>query len=576
MHLPGEPQQPRDGRPAAALDERYEAIVREYFERLTARHPVFATYLGLHERDDRLDAVGREAVEEQLAETHALVSALEALDGAVLSPEIRFERELALHAARRSLFDDEVHRVWERRAAAMDVLGDGLFLLLVRDFAPLRERLASMAGRLEDAPRVIEETKARLGEAPVRLWNELELRSSQEMGSLFDEILGAARVELGEASAEFRRLEAAAAGARATIDAYQGWLRELIGRSNDSGFPLGRERYDTLVELRAFDGLTSDDILEIGDQQLADNKAARVEAARRVDASATERDVLDRIKSDHPGRFEEALEEYRGAMFRARQHVLDRDLVTLPPGERLDVVPTPEYLRNVLPFAAYFEPARFDRDSKGIYIVTPSVDGDPRAMREHNFTSISNTSIHEAYPGHHVQLSAANRHPSLTRVLVDAPEFVEGWGMYCEQMMREEGFDDAPQFLVSMYTDAIWRACRIILDIRLHRGELGVVEAIDFLVRETGFERPQATAEVHRYTYTPTYQLSYLLGKVMLLRLRDDERRRLGGAFSLKGFHDALLYAGSLPISFHRRLLAGDGRPAAQDGGGELREAAAH
>jgi uncharacterized protein (DUF885 family) len=144
-------------------------------------------------------------------------------------------------------------------------------------------------------------------------------------------------------------------------------------------------------------------------------------------------------------------------------------------------------------------------------------------------------------------------------MLTDAPEFVEGWGMYSEQMMREEGFDSGPRFLLTLYTDAIWRACRIVLDIRLHRGEIGVDEAVDFLVEHTSFERPQAVAEVHRYTYTPTYQLSYLLGKVLLLRLRDDERRRLGDAFSLRRFHDQLIYAGSLPISFHRRLLAGEG-----------------
>ena len=114
----------------------------------------------------------------------------------------------------------------------------------------------------------------------------------------------------------------------------------------------------------------------------------------------------------------------------------------------------------------------FDRDSKGIYVVTPSVDDDPNAMREHNRASISNTSIHEAYPGHHLQLDVARRHPSLTRLLADAPEFVEGWGMYSELMMREQGFDDAPDFRVVLHTDAIWRACRIILDVRLHRGEL--------------------------------------------------------------------------------------------------------
>jgi uncharacterized protein (DUF885 family) len=249
-------------------------------------------------------------------------------------------------------------------------------------------------------------------------------------------------------------------------------------------------------------------------------------------------------------------------MLRARQHLIDKDIVTVPKGERIDVVPTPDYLRNVVPFAAYFEPPKFDRDPSGIYIVTSSVNNDPSAMREHNYSAISNTSIHEAYPGHHLQLSVATRHPSLTRILIDAPEFVEGWGMYSEQLMREQGFDDAPNFRLNMYTDAIWRACRIILDIRMHRGEVDVEEAVRFLVEETSFEEPNARAEVNRYTYTPTYQLSYLLGKVLLLQLRADEQRRLGEKFSLKGFHDTLLRNGSLPISYHRRLLANgtDGR----------------
>ena len=149
-------------------------------------------------------------------------------------------------------------------------------------------------------------------------------------------------------------------------------------------------------------------------------------------------------------------------------------------------------------------------------------------MREHNFASISNTSIHEAYPGHHLQLDTARRNPSLTRLLADAPEFVEGWGMYSELMMREHGFDDGPAFRLIMHTDAIWRACRIILDVRMHRGEISVEEATDFLVEQTNFERPNARAEVQWYTYRPTYPLSYLLGRTLLLGLRADEQRRLG------------------------------------------------
>jgi uncharacterized protein (DUF885 family) len=540
------------------LDARFASLADRFFQELTEHEPVWATFIGIHRWDDRLANTSREGIQDRVALVRRFLREVEALPENELSPETRFERELAIHAARRFLFNDEVHRVWERRGTATDEIGDGLFALLARDFAPLGERLVSMTARLEAAPRVIDENRRRVGDRPVRVWNELELQSSREIGTLLDSITAAGRETWEANSREQRRLEEAAQRARAAFAEYEGWLREVIGRSGDD-FALGRETYDELVALRAFDGLSTDDILAIGEEQLAANERGRREVARQIDPGGAEQEVLNRVKSDHPETFEQALDEYRNAMVAARTFIRDNAIATLPQGEHLSVIATPEYLRNVMPFAAYFEPPKFDRDPAGLYVVTPSVDGDPGAMREHNYSSIRNTSIHEAYPGHHHQLSAAITNPSLVRLLVDAPEFVEGWAMYCEQMMREEGFDTAPESLLMMYTDAIWRACRIILDIRLHRGEIAVPEAIDFLASRTGFERPNAEAEVRRYTYTPTYQLSYLLGKVLLLRLRDDERRRLGGEFSLRRFHDSLLYAGSLPISFQRRALAGEG-----------------
>jgi uncharacterized protein (DUF885 family) len=544
-----------DARP---LDASFTSLAERFFHQLMEHEPVWATFIGLHRWDDRLGNTSREGVEQKIGLVRTFLRDVEALPENELSPDTRFERELATQAARRFLFNDEVHCVWDRRGTATDEVGDGLFGLLARDFAPLTERLASMTSRLEHAPRVIDENRQRLGDRPVRVWNELELQSAGEIGTLFDSITAAGRETWGGDSREQRRLEQAADRARAAFGEYGNWLQDVIDRSNDD-FALGRERYEQLVALRAFDGLATDDILAIGEEQLAANKRDRSEVARQIDPNATEQEVLDRVKSSHPATFDEALVEYRNAMVAARTYIRDERIATLPEGEQLSVIATPEYLRNVMPFAAYFEPPKFDPNPSGIYVVTPSVDGDPRAMREHNYSSIRNTSIHEAYPGHHQQLSAAITHPSLVRMLVDAPEFVEGWAMYCEQMMREEGFDTAPESLLMMYTDAIWRACRIILDIRLHRGEIGVDGAVDFLVQQTGFERPNAEAEVRRYTYTPTYQLSYLLGKVLLLRLRDDEKRRLGAQFSLRRFHDSLLYAGSLPISFQRRAMAGEG-----------------
>lgn len=475
-----------------------------------------------------------------------------------MSAEVRFERDIELHNLRLELFDLEVQRIWERRSTAMDGIGDPLFGLFARDFAPLDERLASIASRMEAIPRFLTEHRSRARGPQVRLWQELELESAAEMPALFDEMVTAgAHLD----ATEQRRLRSAADRAKVAVAEFETYLHESLATAIDD-WPLGREKYDELVARRAFDGLDADRILEVGYEQLALQRAARTKAAREIDPNADESEVLRRQKLDHPATFDEALEAYREAMLRSRSYLIEHDIVSIPDDERIEVVPTPEYLRQVMPFAAYFDAPKFDPSPQGIYIVTPSVDGDPGAMREHNRSSISNTSIHEAYPGHHLQLSVAAKHPSLSRLTTQAPEFVEGWGMYSEQMMREEGFDAGPNFRLSMHTDAIWRACRIILDVRMHRGEIGVEEAQAWLVEQTGFEPAHARAEVRRYTYTPTYQLSYLLGKVLLLQLRADERGRLGDAFSLRRFHDTLLRNGSLPISFHRRRFAGEGGPA--------------
>jgi uncharacterized protein (DUF885 family) len=540
---------------AGPLDGKFWDAIEANFRDLVQKHPIFATFVGLHDSDDRLDDATRDAVEQEIADAHRLEREIEAIDPAALSESVRLERELALHNVRRELFDLEVHRVWERRSTALDQVGDALFSIFARDFAPLAERLGSLAARLEGVPRLLEQHRTRATVPQVRLWQELEIDAGEQMPFLFNEIKAAGTGVLDErAQARLdRAVETATAAVAAHIQTIKGSLASTV-----ENWALGSDAYDRLVGLRAFDGLDANQILEIGYQRLALNKAARVEDARRIDPSVDERTVVDRVKSNHPATFEEALATYKDAMMRARAHIVEHGLATLPPGETISVIPTPDYLRTVIPFAAYFEPPKFDKNPSGIYVVTPSVGNDPNAMREHNYASISNTSVHEAYPGHHLQLSAAIRHPSLVRLLTDAPEFVEGWGMYSEQMMREQGFDAGPEFLLAMHTDAIWRACRIILDVRMHRGEVSVAEATAFLVEHTGFERANAQAEVFRYTYTPTYQLSYLLGKVLLLQLRADEQRRLGDRFSLMGFHDALLQNGSLPISFQRRLLAAE------------------
>ena len=535
------------------LDDRFYDLAEANFERRIRRDPVLATSLGLHQDDDLFGDGGRDAVLGDLEAAQVHLADVEALDPTGLSAEARFERDLEVHNVRREIFDADGLRLWERRSFALETVGDGLFLLFVRDHAQLAERLDAISGRLEAVATFLEEAKTRATGPQVRLWQGLEIETAGELPAFFDEIVAAGATVL--AAPEQRRLERASESAKVAVELYGEWLESTMAGGTDD-WAIGRERHDELVALRAFDGLDADAILELGWQRLAEELAARTAAAREIDPDADEAAVVDRVKSDGPATFDEALAAYRTATQRARAYLIEYDLVTVPDDERIEIIATPAYLANVVPFAAYFEPSAFDAKPEGIYIVTRSVGGNPDAMREHSYASISNTSIHEAYPGHHLQLDVARRNPSLTRLLSDAPEFVEGWGMYTELMMREQGFDAGPAFRVALHTDAIWRACRMILDVRLHRGELTVDEATDFLVAQTSFERPNARAEVQWYTYRPTYPLSYLLGRTLLLNLRADEQRRLGERFSLKSFHDTLLRNGSIPISFHRRLLA--------------------
>jgi uncharacterized protein (DUF885 family) len=539
-------------------DDSAEALIRDRFDDLMRVWPGLASYLGIHAFDAQLPDMSRAALEGQIAAERRFLADLDVLDAERLSPRMAFESDLAAHAARKRLFELDVRRGWERHAAAAEDIGDALFVLLARDFATLEERLDSMVARLEAAPTALLSSRDRLGDRPVRLWNEMELATAGDLPILIDEIEVAARGVWAQDGPDMRRLVTAAASTKAALEDHARWLEGRLANAVEET-ALGSEAFDTLVSLRAFDGLSTDEILEIGREQLAAQHDARAAAGRELDPDLDEAAALDRVKSDGPADFDEAMDAYRSSAERARDFVERSGVATIPDDELLEIIPTPAYLRGVMPFAAYIEPSIDDRPLRGLYLVTPSVDGDLRAMREHSWASIVNASVHEAYPGHHHQHAAALSAATPSRLLARAPEFVEGWGMYSEQLMLEEGFDDTPERRIIVATDAIWRATRIVLDIGLHRGEISVGEAIETLIEHTGFERPNATAEVHRYTRTPTYNLSYLLGKVLLLRLRADERRRLGPAFSLRAFHDALLYSGSIPVAFHRRLLGGEG-----------------
>jgi uncharacterized protein (DUF885 family) len=251
-------------------------------------------------------------------------------------------------------------------------------------------------------------------------------------------------------------------------------------------------------------------------------------------------------------------------MAEAKQFVIDHEIVSIPEGESIRIEPTPEFQRAIIPYAAYNMPGFLEEAQEGIFIVTPIEEGaNPEAaeakLRGHPWANIPVTALHEAYPGHHLQLVVANQIDSLPRKFGGflSSLFIEGWAFYCEELMEQLGFTDQLIQKLARLQAQLWRAARIVLDSSLHTRGMGVEEAIDFLVERAGLEPGDAKAEVRRYTMTPTQPQSYLMGKLQILEIVEAYKRHFPQA-SMRQMHDAILNSGSLPPKLMRKRLFGE------------------
>jgi uncharacterized protein (DUF885 family) len=282
-------------------------------------------------------------------------------------------------------------------------------------------------------------------------------------------------------------------------------------------------------------------------------KEERAKLAEEIAPGRSVEEVLQLIEENSPKSFDEALRATQEQMEAARKFVIEKKLATVYEDDKLLVKETPAFMAPLIPFAALIGPGKFDSKQIGIYIVTrPS---DIRVLGKHlNYPSIVNTAVHEGFPGHFLQSAVSNR-GSFVRLLAQGTETVEGWAHYCEEMMMEHGFNRSPEVRFIQVNDAIWRAVRIIVDVKLSRGEMSFDEAVDMLMKEAGMSKEAAVAEVRRYTLTPGYQLSYLLGKHLLLKLKEEAKRKMGDKFSEKFFHDTVTANGELPMFLLRKVF---------------------
>ncbi|OGI67791.1 MAG: hypothetical protein A2W18_14605 [Candidatus Muproteobacteria bacterium RBG_16_60_9] len=344
-----------------------------------------------------------------------------------------------------------------------------------------------------------------------------------------------------------RRAEVAASGARAAeaLINFAEFLERDVTPVAKGEFACGHKYFELLLRQRHFLDVTPDALHAFGarlfERTRAELEAACFEQFGRRDYIG----VVHEIQKRHPS-LEKLLATYTERMRAAREFVVAKGLVTMPERERLDVVATPIFMRHEVPFAAYSDPASSDPEQHGRYYVTPPVNEEQLA--EHDEVGLGHTSVHEAYPGHHLQFVTANRNAmarTLPRLLNPSACFYEGWALYCEQLMVEQGFLDRPESRIVLLRDRLWRALRVMLDVELHTLGLSFDAAADRMVAALGFPRAQAEADLAWYTRSPTVPLGYATGWALINALRDNVVGN-GDGEALRSFHDRLLSVGSI------------------------------
>ncbi len=524
---------------------KFAEFCTRYFKQYFVLHPTDAIYYGvegydhlLNDYSDKTFKAEKIFVNESLRKLREIspaeLSADEAIDYALL------EGRLTIQSYEQAKED---YRLKQPDTYSPT---EAIYILTVRATNDLAGNLLS---RLNRTPALIQQGITNLNRKdanPPKLWTENAIEGAKGGISFLDSLPEHPKVQA--AAIDASTLSAAIDKAKGTINDFANFLEtHLLPRSNAS-YAVGEEHFNLLLKKKHFLNHDAQSLLALGESLFATTKLELEALADELAPGKSVEDVARKIQQAHPTS-DEVLAVYEKAMKAARAFVQDKQLVTFPAKEELHVVHTPVFRRHEIPFAAYLSPSPKDPNQVGYYYVTPVTNDD--LLREHNFVGLENTSVHESYPGHHLQFSIANCTPAastLPRLMNESSVFYEGWALYCEQLMQEQGFLKSPEHRFVMLKDRLWRALRIIIDVKTQTGQMTYDEAADLMVRELHFPREQACGDLNWYSQSPSVPMGYALGWSIINRLRNQEQQRLGSKFDLRQFHDKLLSAGSISL----------------------------
>ncbi len=462
-------------------------------------NPHLASYYGLRDYDFLVPKLSKEEIENTLNDYLEVLSELKKYEPE--NDELKLDKDQFVRELKQSYIMLEGWKLWRHYPVAPDIITEMILSIMFSD-ANEKHKEEALKARIRAIPQMLEESKELL-EEPYSIW--VSLTNMQLQGL---------RLMLIDMNAPNEVLR--------TIEDYSKWLTNL---ETKEGFkPIGEELFEELLKVRG---------IEEDSESLA--KWAKEEAMKLREELGN---PPEGVEAEDPRK------AYIEAVNRARKFVKEKAVVPLPPDEELEVRDTPEPLRPIIPFAAYYPPQRFSPFNKGTLIITPGAS-------KRDYFDILNTAVHETYPGHHVQLTFPL--PTKYRAFADATDYIEGWAHYTEELMLEQGFERHPRYVWQVKKDSLWRLVRVYVDIWLSKGKMSFDEAVKELVEVAMLDEESAKAEVLRYTLTPGYQLSYAYGKRRIKEMREMVMQE--GKFSLYEFHERFLKFGALPVDVVKELI---------------------
>jgi uncharacterized protein (DUF885 family) len=551
---------------------QFKKLSDAYFDTVYFHYsPTVGTLAGYHEYDKQLENFSRKNIDTEIAALKSYEKRIAALpEGAETAPG---DREIVLSSIRSQLLTLETIKPLEKNADVYSsTAANSVFTLMERKFDTPEARLRSVIARENQMPALFIAARANLNNPP-RIFTEIAIEQLPGIISFFEKDVPSAFTEVKDQAllAKFSKSNTAVI---ASLKSYQNWLKTDLLAKSKGDFRIGAGTFAKKLEYDEMVDVPLDKLLEIGWANLRKNQAQFKEIAKELEPDKDTQTVLDELGKNHPAP-DQLLNRFRSTFDGLVSFINTHHIVTIPSDVRPIVEETPPFMRATTS-ASMDTPGPFETHAKEAYfnVTLPDASMKPDEvegyMHSFNIGTVISTAVHEAYPGHYIQFLWVPQAPSRVRKLLGANTNVEGWAHYTEQMMLDEGYGqpgagakderEAKFLRLGQLQDALLRNARFIVGIQMHTGKMSVEEAEAFFQKE-GFQSKEiAVVETKRGAGDPTY-LYYTLGKLEILKLRDDMKKKQGAAFSLEEFHNEFLKQGFPPIKIVRKIMLGDDSP---------------